>query len=306
MTDPASSESAGEPAALGPGNVPVAPGVILEHPPRVLAPIAHCEGVARGPDGMLFAADEAGRLFRIDPADGSFAVVADVGGWGLGLAVDGDGLVYACVFDQHRVVRADPATGEVVDYCTTVEGGTLPEPNWCSFGEDGTLYVTDSRADGKRAKEGRVVAVPPGGGDARELTTDRLYYANGMAVRTDGRLFIVDTFVEPRIVTLQGDRYETFVDLPGTVPDGLALDEEGGLWISCFQPNRLLHVPRDGGAPRIVIDDWTGQVLLSPTNVCFFGPGNRSLACASLLGWWLSAIDTPVAGQELFYPTLAR
>jgi len=283
-----------------------APGVIMELTPRVLAEIPHCEGVATGPDGSLYCADETGELFRIDPTHGSFEVVAKLGGWGVGLCVDGDALVYVCVYDKQRVVRANPATGEVVDYCSTVEGGPLYSPNWVSFGPDGTLYVTDSQGPGIEEREGRVCAIPPGGGDASVVPGDRLFYANGMAVRKDGTLFVIDTFVQPRVVTIGDGSVETYVELPGTVPDGLAFDDDGGLLISCFQPNRLLRVEPEGGDARIIIDDWTGQQLLSPTNIAFFGPGNRSLACASLLGWWLSAIDTPWTGQRLFYPTPSR
>jgi gluconolactonase len=270
--------------AIGPGAVAVPPGVIMEYPTRILASIPRCEAVATGPDGKLFAANEAGELFRIEPEDGSFEVVANLGGWGVGLCVDGDGLVYVCVIDKHKVVRADPATGQVVDYCSSVEGGPLPSPNYCALGADGTLYVTDSRGQGKEEKEGRVCAIPPGGGDAAVVPGERLYYANGMAVRKDGTLFVVDTFVEPRIVTIRDGTVETYVELPGTVPDGLAFDDEGGLMISCFQPNRLLRVEPGGGEARIIIDDWTGQLLLSPTNIAFFGPERQSIAFASLLG----------------------
>lgn len=292
--------------AIGPGAVAVPPGVIMEYPTRVLASIPRCEAVALAPDGRLFAANEAGELFRIEPDDGSFEVVANLGGWGVGLCVDGDGLVYVCVIDKHKIVRANPATGDVVDYCTSVEGGALPSPNYCAFGEDGTLYVTDSRGQGKEEREGRVVAIPPSGGDASVVPGEKLYYANGMAVRKDGTLFVVDTFVQPRIVTIADGKVQTYVELPGTVPDGLAFDEDGGLMISCFQPNRLLRVEPESGDARIVIDDWTGQLLLSPTNITFFGPDRRSIAFASLLGWWLSAIDTPWTGQPLFYPHPSR
>jgi sugar lactone lactonase YvrE len=284
----------------------LAPGVIMELTPRVLAEIPRCEGVATGPDGSLYCANEAGELFRIDATDGSFEVRARLGGSGVGLCVDGDGLVYVCIYDRQKVVRADPATGEVVDYCSTVEGGPLHSPNWVSFNPDGTLYVTDSQGPGIEEREGRVCAIPPGGGDASVVPGERLFYANGMAIRKDGTLFVIDTFVEPRVVTIGEGRVETYVELPGTVPDGLAFDDQGGLMISCFQPNRLLRVEPDGGEARIVIDDWTGQQLLSPTNVAFFGPEHKSLACASLLGWWLSAIETPWTGQRLFYPTPSR
>ena len=203
------------------------------------------------------------------------------------------------------MVRADPATGKVEDYCTSVEGGPLPSPNYPAFGADGTLYVTDSRGPGKEEREGRVVAIPPGGGDASVVPGERLFYANGMAVRKDGTLFVVDTFVQPRIVTLADGRLETYVELPGTVPDGLAFDEDGGLMISCFQPNRLLRVEPGGGEAadhhrRLDRASSSSARRTSPSSA----PERKSLAFASLLGWWLSAIDTPWTGQPLFYPNL--
>ena len=44
---------------------------------RPLAHLAHCEGVATGPDGALWAGDEQGVIFRVDPADGAVERVAD-------------------------------------------------------------------------------------------------------------------------------------------------------------------------------------------------------------------------------------
>lgn len=292
----------GDLVAIGPGAVALPEGVIVKFPIRQLAPVAHCEGIAVGPDGMLWAGDEAGRLFRIDPSAGGHIEIANVGGWAVGLCVDGNGFVYVCAFDRHAVMRVDPRTGDVDVYCDRVDGGPLPAPNWCLFGQDGTLYVSDSRGPGREEREGRIVAVPPGGGEASALPRPRLHYANGMAMRSDGTLFVLDSFVEPRVLAVRGDTVSVYAELPAVVPDGLAFDDAGGLLVSCFQPNRVLRIPPGPGEPEILVDDWTGQQLLSPTNVAFFGPARKSVAAASLLGWWLSAFDTPWTGQPLFYP----
>jgi sugar lactone lactonase YvrE len=265
----------------------------------MLAPLAHCEGIAAGPDGMLWAGDESGRIFRIDPADGAHEQVADIEAWALGLCLDGDGLVYVCAYDRGAVVRVDPAAGTSEPYA---DG--LGLPNWPAFGPDGTLYVSDSGSEDPNAVAGRVLAVPPGGGAAAPLPIRPLVFANGMAVATDGTLYVVESFGEPRVVTVKNGRVEVYAELPGTVPDGLALDDEGGMIVTSYQPNRVLRIPPGGGEPEILLDDWQGQVLLTPTNAAFFGPDRSSLAIASLCGWSISAIDTPWRGRPLDYPSI--
>jgi gluconolactonase len=275
---------------------------------RTLAPIAHCEGIATGPDGALWAGDESGRLFRIDPAGGSYDQVADVGGFAVGLCCDAAGLVYVCVYDRRRIVRVDPASGSVDVYCDSVEGGPLVAPNWNLFASDGTMYVSDSCDENERyldEKSGRVVAVPPGGGDARVVPSPPIGYANGMALDADGELYVAETFLTPRILVIRDGETSVYAELPGTVPDGLAFDLEGGLFVSNFQPNSILRIPPGGSEPEIVVDDWTGQRLLSPTNIAFYGPELRSLAIASLCGFVLFALDdTPWRGLPLAYPRL--
>ena len=57
---------------------------------------------------MLWTGDEGGRIFRVDPNDGSNAHVATIDGWALGLCLDGDGLLYVCAYDRGSIVRVDP------------------------------------------------------------------------------------------------------------------------------------------------------------------------------------------------------
>jgi sugar lactone lactonase YvrE len=237
--------------------------------------------------------------------------VADVGGYAVGLCVDGDGLVYVCVYDRGAVVRVDPATGAVDVYCDSVEGGPFPAPNWNLFAPDGTMYVSDSCAPGAHleyvdVKTGRVVAVPPGGGEATVLPAPPIGFSNGMALHPDGSLYIAETFVDPGIVVWRDGRLSDYCRLPRTVPDGLAFDEEGGLFVSMYQPNQIVRIPPGGGEPEVVVDDWRAQWLVSPTNIAFCGPERRTLAIASLLGSSLFRMELPWRGVPLHYPSLRR
>jgi sugar lactone lactonase YvrE len=274
---------------------------------RELCPIAHCEGIAVGPDGALWVCDERGTLFRIDPTTRAFDEVANIGGFGCGLCVDGDGLVYVCVWDRGQIVRVNPATGDTHIYSDAVDDGPLPSPNWALFDRDGVLYVSNScepGVDELSVASGRIVAIPPGGGPGSTLPLPPLAYPNGMALASDGTLYVIESFIEPRIVAVRGDSLTVHAALPALVPDGLAITEDGGMIVSCFQPNALLWIPPGGGPPTTILEDWTGQRLLTPTNVAFYGEGLRSLAIASVCGWSISTADVPWRGQKLFYPSL--
>src|SRR5690242_4418657 len=94
----------------------------------------HPECVATGPDGRLYAGGEAGQIYRLDP-DGP-VVLADTGGFVLGLCLDADSAIYACDQFRHEVVRVAP-DGAVEPY-----SGRITTPNYPVFTADGTLYVS--------------------------------------------------------------------------------------------------------------------------------------------------------------------
>jgi sugar lactone lactonase YvrE len=265
---------------------------------RVLAPLAHCEGIATGPDGSLWTGDEQGKVFRIDPDDESHELVADVGTWVLGLALDADSRVYICAYTEGSILRLDPRSGAVDTYCAG-----LRTPNWAVFEPEGALYASDSGGEDLEARDGRVVRIPPGGGSFETLNMPPIAFANGMALAPDGTLFVVESFI-PRVLAIRDGRTSVYCDLPGTVPDGLALDAEGGLIVTVYQPNKVVRIPPGGGRPETLLDDWTGQRLLTPTNAAFYGSRFRRLAIASLCGWSLYTMDTPWRGQPLVYPSI--
>jgi gluconolactonase len=264
----------------------------------------HPEGIALGPDGLLYAGGEAGQIYQIDPGTGACEQIASTGGFVLGLCLDAAGRVYACDSERQAVLRIDPATGDVAVYCDATGGRRLRAPNWPVFEPDGTLWVSDSGTDDATAPpDGTLLRIGPAGGEGETLDASPFWFPNGLALGTDGTLFVVESFA-PRISTVRAGRVEHYVELPHTVPDGLALDAEGALMVLCYQPNRVLRVPPGGGKPQLVLDDWAGARLPTPTNAAFFGDGLTQLAIAALGGWSVQAVDTPWNGQPLHYPAL--
>jgi gluconolactonase len=104
-------------------------------------------------------------------------------------------------------------------------------------------------------------------------------------------------------VSLEGGPPEDVIELPGTVPDGLAFDASGGLWISCYEPHCILRMDLDGSV-ETVLEDWTGLDITSPTNIAFAGADLSVLVLASLSGWAVKAVDAEVRGRPLHYPVL--
>ncbi len=266
---------------LGPGLRTLVDG--LDHP----------EGVCWSPtEGCLYAGGEAGQLYRFGLEGGDFEQVAQVpGGSILGLALDGAGAVYLCDTGNGQVQRVSPG-GAVEPY-----GAPIAYPNYPVFDRDGRLWVSDSGDwDGGN---GAVVRIDPDG--ATERVASGLNFSNGLAISGEW-LYVVESS-SSRIVRLPlavGER-EPVIGLDRVIPDGLAFDREGGLWIGCWQPNRVYRLHPDGTL-EAVVDDWAGVAAPTPTNVAFAGPDLDVLALASLSTQAVAAIDAPVAGAPLFYP----
>src|SRR5688500_1457363 len=92
------------------------------------------------------------------------------------------------------------------------------------------------------------------------------------------------------------------VEFPMSVPDGLAFDVRGILYVSCYSPDVIyrLDPARKLGT---LAEDWERVTLASPTNLSFGGPDRTTLFVANLGRWHLSKAEMQVAGQPYNYPT---
>jgi gluconolactonase len=264
----------------------------------------HPEGVAVGPDGSLFAGGEAGQIYRVGPG-GAVEEIASTGGFIYGVVVDGSSDVFACDFGKAAVVRVS-ATGEVATYSNGAAGRPMRVPNFAAFDDGGNLYVTDSGEWGD--DDGVLYRIAPGG--ATEVWTEATpRFPNGCCLTAGGEaLLVVESHGRAVVrVPIEDDggagRPEPVVDLSGSQPDGIALAEDGTMFVGCYRPDRIYRVP-PGGPVEVFADDPDGVVLNQPANVAFSGPNVDRLVVSSLGGWSLIAAPAGVRGLPLRYPSV--
>ena len=263
----------------------------------------HPEGVTADLDGIVYAGGEAGQIYRVS-LDGSAEQIATTDGFILGLCLDGDGAIYACDLALGAVKRIGP-DGGVTTYSSGSPGRSMAVPNYPVFDAAGNLYVSDS--GGWKEYGGCLFRIRPGG--ETEVVGEGLEaFPNGMALHPDGsRLYVVLSNM-PGVVSLALGQDgsvgtpQTVVALPRHVPDGLAFDVAGNLYIACYTPDVIYRLAPDGEL-AVVAEDWESVTFATPTNIVFAGPDRRTLVVASLSRWHLTKGEMPVAGARLQYPT---
>jgi gluconolactonase len=179
-------------------------------------------------------------------------------------------------------------------------------PNYAVFDRDGNLYVSDS---GTWPQGGGCIYRIDPSGRTIVWTTGCSLFTNGLALSLDQSYLYVVESVLPGItrVAINEDGTagppELVVSMPGTVPDGIAFDRDGRLYIGCYRPDRVYRLD-PGAEPLIIADDWQGTTLSAPTNLAFIGPELDRLLIASLGRWHLSVMSVEVPGQPLNFPRL--
>jgi gluconolactonase len=96
---------------------------------------------------------------------------------------------------------------------------------------------------------------------------------------------------------------EPVIDLSGSQPDGIALAQDGTMFVGCYRPDRVYRIP-PGGPAEVFAEDPDGVVLNQPANVAFWGPNLDRLVVSSLGGWSLVAAPAGVRGLPLRYPSV--
>ncbi len=260
----------------------------------------HPEGLAVADDGAIWCGGEGGEIYRIEPDGSDFELIASTGGFTLGLAFDADGFLYTCDLGHKIVFRLDPTTRQLEPFATGGNGLAIGIPNAPAVdAARGVLYVSDSHAFGVPGPGVWRFDLASGNGS---LWYDQpLNFANGLALSLDRRwLYVAETFARRVSRIPIGDDGsagvgEVFVDNLERLPDGLAFDVAGNLYIACYEPSRLYRVSPTGDL-ELLFDDPEAHLLCHPTNCAFRG---TDLFTSNLGRWHITRIPVGIAGAPL-------
>jgi gluconolactonase len=244
----------------------------------------HPEGIAVSADGVVFAGGEAGQIYRI-ALDGSAEVVADTGGFNLGLCFNRNGELLIADVGNTTVWSWTSHEGLIQRHTASAEL-PLVHPNAFADSRHGT-YFSDS---GKWKSSNGSIWLMGHDFEPRQMSTEVNRFPNGMAMSPSGEhLYVVESnFGVVRLgVNPDGELgpREPVIALSGQVPDGIAFSPQGELYVSFYQPN-LVGRLTDEGTWETVLHDPEAQVLAMPTNIAFLPDGR--LIIANLGGWHIA------------------
>jgi len=294
--------------------------------------LAHSSGTLLAPD---WSGD--GGIAMIAPDGGVAKIIAADAGEPLkpnGIALEPGGTVLMAHLGAETggVFRMDGA-GHVEPVLTELDGHALPPTNFPCLDREGRLWMTVSTRMAPRAlayrgdvADGFIVLLDKSGA---RIVADGLGYTNECFVSPDGEtLYVNETFgrrLSAFSIRSDGsltDRRVVAEFGAGTFPDGLTMDEEGGLWITSVVSNRVIRVDRTGvediiledvdeahlgeveaaylagemGRPHL--DAVKSEALKNISNLAFGGPDLRTIYLGCLLGDAIASFDSPVAGAE--------
>jgi gluconolactonase len=255
------------------------------------------EGPSFDRDGSLLVTDiPHGRVFRIS-AGGDWSQIAEYDGWPNGLKLHKDGRAF--ITDYKRgIMTLDLATGRVAPLVQTVRSESFKGVNDLHFASNGDLYFTDQGQTGLHDPTGRVYRYTADG----RLTclVNTIPSPNGLVLDLAERVVLVAVtranavwrlpIMPDGAVSKVGVAIQLSGGLSG--PDGLALDEEGGLvvahaGIGAWRFDRM-------GRPTHFIDPVVAPFV---TNVAF--KGRQIFMTESESGTILTA-ELPVAGRTTY------
>ncbi|MCC7546676.1 MAG: SMP-30/gluconolactonase/LRE family protein [Burkholderiales bacterium] len=235
------------------------------------------EGPSFDRDGNLWCVDcPNGRIFKVT-RDGRFHQVAEYDGWPNGLKIHRDGRFFVADY-KNGIMLLDPVNGRIEPYLVRHDSERFMAVNDLFFGANGDLYFTDQGMTGLHDPRGRVFRLRPDG--RLDLLLDNVPSPNGLVLnRDENALYVAVTrgncvWHVPFMAHGGVGKVGVFVQLSGAGgPDGLALDQDGGLIVAHVRLGSVWAFDRFG-EPRYRIRSCAARAT---TNVAFGWPDRDTL-----------------------------
>lgn len=265
--------------------------------------VSPAQGFPEGPcvdrkDNLYWVNCRSGQISVLTSA-GELACFLDTGGVPQAANFASTGDMYVCESGLSAIIRVHPdATWETL--ATACNGSDFRKPNDLAVDGYDNLYFTDPGGSKPDNRIGTVHFVTPEG--RVSMIDDGMAFPNGIALSGDGTILaVVETYLrcvwvydvlEPGVVT--GKRMLWQDEDEASLPDGMAYDADGNLWVAAFNTGSIAVVSPEGETLRRY--DAGG---LRPTNCCFGGPELSTLYITEVETDAVYALETGVRGQQL-------
>lgn len=264
-------------------------------------PHSFLEGPSFDRDGNLYVVNSyAGQILRILPTK-RIEIAAEYDGIPNGLKIHKSGEIF--IADRKNgIMRMDPVSGKVQAFIG--RDRLMPDykgVNDLFFRSNGDLYFTDQGSTDLRDPTGRVFRYSASG--KLDMLLSNVPSPNGIVMNpAETHLFVAVTF-GPQVwrcgILADGsvDRLGAFQTFSGgySGPDGLAMDETGGLAVAVNRLGSVFLFDKQG-EPTYRIRSAAG---LMTTNLAYSPDGRQIYITESETGSILVA-DAPVPGQLMY------
>ncbi|KAM0332346.1 hypothetical protein ACHAQA_002623 [Verticillium albo-atrum] len=250
------------------------------------------EGPVVDDEQNLFVVDiPYGRILKID-AQKNVTVACKWDGEPNGLVATSDGNLLVADYKQ-GILSFDPSTGNITPKLTHNNMERFKGPNDLIVDSKNNLYFTDQGQTGMSDPTGRVYRLSPEG--RLDVLISNGASPNGLCLSLDERFLYVAMTRANQVwrCPLHADGSTSkvgifFQSFGNAGPDGLALDEEGNLFI-CHPSLGSIFVVDTNGVPKARIV--SGSEGINLTNCCFGGPEHKTLYITDSLEGNIQTVD---------------
>jgi gluconolactonase len=260
--------------------LPDLPSQTAVTPVKIAEVPGYCEGIVFDRAGLAYVSDtQHGNIYTVT-SDGKTAVWASTPAPN-GHKILADGTHLVC--DKGAVLHLDANGKRLKDTSSECDGKPLRVPNDLTIDPKGGFYFTDPGGSDVKNPIGTVHYVDPQGKTHR--IADGLAFPNGIVLRPDGKTLVVGESGHNRVLSFDvlspgklGPR-KVFATLPSkqgdqidNAPDGMALDEDGNLFVAHYGMHTVQVLSPEGKLLR----SYPGGNLTT-SNVAFAGPNMDQL-----------------------------
>jgi gluconolactonase len=261
------------------------------------------EGPSFDREGNLWCVDiQNGRVFKVT-RDGVFHVIAQYDGWPNGLKFHRDGRGFIADY-KNGIMLLDPVNGKVTPFLLEADGVPFKGVNDLFFASSGDLYFTDQGLTGLHDPTGRLYRLSAKGKVTCIL--DNIPSPNGLVMnRDESHLYVAVTrgncvwrvpFLRDGGIAKVGLHIQLSA---GVGPDGLALNEEGGLVVAHVGLGSV-WIFNSAGEPTNRIKSCMGT---HTTNVAFGWPDRNTLYITESASGTILKATLDVPGKLMYSHT---